>query len=66
MSFVCGKVFENRPKTKEKCNFTKPTSMRVISTGNHLFGPKIRYQKSFDKKMGEFSFEQSVRKLPEN
>ena len=42
VSFVCGKVFENCPKTKEKCYFMKPTSKRVMSTGNHLFGPKIR------------------------
>ena len=42
MSFVLGKVYENSPKIKENCYFTKLTSKRVISIGNLLFGPKIR------------------------
>ena len=41
-SFVLGKVYENCLKIKEKCYFTKLISKRVISTGNHLFGPNIR------------------------
>ena len=40
-SFVLGKVYDNCSKVKEKCYFTKPTSKRVIYTGNHLFGPMI-------------------------
>ena len=40
-SLVFGKVYENYPKIKEKCYFTKLTSKRAISTGNHFFGPKI-------------------------
>ena len=39
---VLGKVYENYPKSEEKCYFTKLTSKRVILIGNHLFGPKIR------------------------
>ena len=35
------KVYENCPKTKEKCCFMKLTSKKVISTGIPLFGPKI-------------------------
>ena len=42
VSLVLGKVYENYPKIKKKCYFTKPTSKRVISTRNHLFGPIIR------------------------
>ena len=40
--FGFGKVYENCPKIKEKCYFTKLTLKRVLSTENHLFGPKIR------------------------
>ena len=39
VSFVLEKVYENCPKIKKKCYFTKPNSKWVISTGNHLFGP---------------------------
>ena len=39
---VLGKVYENRPKIKKKSYFTKLILKRVISIGNHLFGPKIR------------------------
>ena len=42
VSLILGKVYENCLKIKEKCYVTKLTSKRVISTGNHLFGPKIR------------------------
>ena len=42
VSFVLGKVYENYPKVKAKCNFVKLTSKLVISTGNSLFSPKIR------------------------
>ena len=42
VSLDLGKVYENNPKNKEKCYFTKLTLKRVISTGNHLFVPKIR------------------------
>ena len=42
VSLVLGKVYENCLKIKEKCYMTKLTSKRVISTGNPLFGPKIR------------------------
>ena len=41
-SLVLGKVYKNCPKIKKKFYFTKLTSKRVISTGNHLFGPNIR------------------------
>ena len=36
--FVLGEVFENCPKIK-KSYFTKPTSKKVKSIGNHIFGP---------------------------
>ena len=42
VSFVLGKVYENYPKLKKKYYFTKLTSSRVISTGQHLFSPNIR------------------------
>ena len=42
VSLVSGKAHDNYPKSKETCYFTKVTSKRVISTGNHLFGPNIR------------------------
>ena len=42
VSLVLGKVYENCIKIKEKRYFTKLTSKSVISTGNPLFGPKIR------------------------
>ena len=38
VSCVLGKVYENCPKIKDKCYFTKPTSKSVISTRKHLFG----------------------------
>ena len=38
-SLVFGKVDKNCLKIMEKCGFTKLASKRVISTGNHLFGP---------------------------
>ena len=37
-----GKEYENYPKIKEKCYFTKLTSKRVIPTEKHLFGPNLR------------------------
>ena len=39
---VLCKVYENCTKIKEKCYFKNHTLKRVISTGNSLFGPKIR------------------------
>ena len=42
MSLVLVKVYENCLKNEKKCYFRKPTSKRVISIGNHLFGPMIR------------------------
>ena len=42
VSLVLGNVNDNCPKIEEKSYFTKPTSKRVISTGNYLFGPLIR------------------------
>ena len=41
VSFVLGKVNENCPKINENSYFSKPTSKRIISIGNHLFGPII-------------------------
>ena len=41
VSLVLDKVYKNCPNYKKKCYFTKPTLKRVISTGNHLFGPLI-------------------------
>ena len=37
-----GQSVQNCSKIKEKFYFTKPSSKRVISTGNDLFGPMIR------------------------
>ena len=37
-----GKVYENCMKIKEKYYFKNLTSKRVISTGDPVFGPKIR------------------------
>ena len=34
-------MYENSPKVKKNCYFTKPTSKGVISTRNHLFGTKF-------------------------
>ena len=42
VSLVSGKGFENYPKIKEKCYFTKLNSNRVIPTEKHLFGPNLR------------------------
>ena len=42
VGLVLGKVYGNNPKIKEKCYFTEPVLKRIISTGNHLFGPMIR------------------------
>ena len=42
LSLVLGKVYENYPKIKEMCYFSKLTSKRVISTGNPISGPNIR------------------------
>ena len=41
-NLVFVKAYKNCRKIKEKCYVMKPTSKRVISTGNHLFCPMIR------------------------
>ena len=41
---VLDKLYKNCPKIKEKCYLTKFASKRVISTGNPLFSPKIRFE----------------------
>ena len=50
LSLVLGKLYENCTEIMEKCYVRKLTSKWVISTGNHLFGQNIRYQKTMDKK----------------
>ena len=41
-SLVLGNAYVNCPKIMEKCYFMIPTSKRVLSTENHLFGPITR------------------------
>ena len=42
VEFGFGQSVRKLPESKEKYYFKKLTSKRVISTENHLFGPKIR------------------------
>ena len=42
LCLALGKVYENCPKIKKKCYFTKLTSKRAVSIENPLFTPKIR------------------------
>ena len=51
VTLVLGQVYENCPKSKEKCYFTKLTSKRVISTRNNLFGPKCYFTKLTSKRV---------------
>ena len=56
MSLAMGKEYENYPKIKEKCYFTKLTSKRVIPTEKHLFGPNLRESRNFDQRNGRVWF----------
>ena len=64
--FVLDKLYENCPKSKEKCYFTKLTSIVVISTGTTYLVQRLDNNIIWSKKMDEFGFWQSVRKLSKN